>query len=373
MVVGAVKQECVPPKIAELIVIYRFTPRNRVSVRIPYDYGISAVRFRLPYSRRCRTRSASRHAVDRHLVRQSRSQSGNVGRGDRSPRRRGRNRGQSLGVQSRRQDRPLSCVADATCAPGIGAFDGNSDRLRPRLQQRNPNARNLAAERPSQPPEGPVGAAADRVRPANSISDLYGSLWQYLHASCDAARHVVDFQSQRGLRQWSAGCCGTRCRPDRGRKFTGQALEFLLGSRYCETDRFSDTAWSLFGRLPPGWARVQAICDYVHDRMTFSYPDARSTRTAWDGHQERIGVCRDFAHLAITLCRCMKSRRATAPVISGDIGCRGSRPDGFQRLVRGSSGGRLVYLRRQAQLPERHSRGQGNLVARGGATQFARG
>src|SRR5262249_267543 len=67
----------------------------------------------------------------------------------------------------------------------------------------------------------------------------------------------------------------------------------------------SDTAWSLFGRLPPEWARVQAICDYVHDRITFSYPDARSTRTAWDGHQERIGVCRDFAHLAIALCRCM--------------------------------------------------------------------
>jgi len=61
-----------------------------------------------------------------------------------------------------------------------------------------------------------------------------------------------------------------------------ESLEFLLGSRYCETDRLSDTAWSLIGRLPPGWARVKGICDYVHDRLTFSYPDARSTRTAWD-------------------------------------------------------------------------------------------
>jgi len=104
-----------------------------------------------------------------------------------------------------------------------------------------------------------------------------------------------------------------------------EALEFLLGSRYCETDRLSDTAWSLFGRLPPGWARVQAICDYVHDRITFSYPDARSTRTAWDGHQERIDVCRDFAHLAIALCRCMNipARYCTiAPVISVTSVCR---------------------------------------------------
>ena len=99
-----------------------------------------------------------------------------------------------------------------------------------------------------------------------------------------------------------------------------EALEFLLGSRYCETDRLSDTAWSLFGRLPPGWARVQAICDYVHDRMTFSYPDARSTRTAWDGHQERIGVCRDFAHLAITLCRCMNIPARYCTGYLGDIG-----------------------------------------------------
>ena len=60
-------------------------------------------------------------------------------------------------------------------------------------------------------------------------------------------------------------------------------LVFLLGSRYCETDRLSDTAWSLFGDTPPGWARVQAICDYVHDHITFGYEHARPTRTAWDG------------------------------------------------------------------------------------------
>ena len=84
-----------------------------------------------------------------------------------------------------------------------------------------------------------------------------------------------------------------------------ETLVFLLGSRYCETDRLSDLAWSLFGGTPPGWARVQAICDYAHNWITFNYQHADATRSAWSGHSERIGVCRDFAHLAITLCRCM--------------------------------------------------------------------
>ncbi len=82
-------------------------------------------------------------------------------------------------------------------------------------------------------------------------------------------------------------------------------LVFLLGSRYCETDLLSDAAWSLFGHTPPGWARVQAICDFVHNHISFNYQNARSTRTAWGAFNERTGVCRDFAHLAITFCRCM--------------------------------------------------------------------
>ena len=83
------------------------------------------------------------------------------------------------------------------------------------------------------------------------------------------------------------------------------ALHFLLGSRYCETDRLSDQAWALFGRTAPGWSRVQAICDYVHEHIRFDYMAARSTRTAWDTNEERVGVCRDYAHLAMALCRCM--------------------------------------------------------------------
>jgi transglutaminase-like putative cysteine protease len=78
-----------------------------------------------------------------------------------------------------------------------------------------------------------------------------------------------------------------------------------MGSRYCETDRLSQTAWDLFGAVAPGWGRVQAICDYVNGHIRFDYMQARATRTAFEAWQERIGVCRDFAHLAVTRCRCL--------------------------------------------------------------------
>lgn len=98
-----------------------------------------------------------------------------------------------------------------------------------------------------------------------------------------------------------------------------EAVVFLLGSRYCDTDRLSDTAWSLFGDSPRGWGRVQAICDFVHNHITFGYQHARSTRTAWDGYQERVGVCRDFAHLAVTFCRCMNIPARYCTGYLGDI------------------------------------------------------
>jgi transglutaminase-like putative cysteine protease len=94
----------------------------------------------------------------------------------------------------------------------------------------------------------------------------------------------------------------------------------LLGSRYCETDRLSDTAWSLFGHIEPGWGRVAAICDFVHGHIKFNYQDARATRTAWEGYQERRGVCRDFAHLAVAFCRCMNIPARYCTGYLGDIG-----------------------------------------------------
>ncbi|MDZ4371399.1 MAG: transglutaminase family protein [Phenylobacterium sp.] len=97
-------------------------------------------------------------------------------------------------------------------------------------------------------------------------------------------------------------------------------IQFLLGSRYCETQHLDELAWRLFGNTPPGWARVQAIVDYAHSRIEFGYPHARNTRTAWEAHEEQVGVCRDFAHLAIALCRCMNIPARYCTGYLGDIG-----------------------------------------------------
>jgi transglutaminase-like putative cysteine protease len=98
------------------------------------------------------------------------------------------------------------------------------------------------------------------------------------------------------------------------------ALMYLLGSRYCDTQQLADLAWSKFGHINGGWQRVQSICDYVHDRIQFGYHFARDDRTASEGHHERTGVCRDFAHLAIALCRCMNIPARYCTGYLGDIG-----------------------------------------------------
>lgn len=99
-----------------------------------------------------------------------------------------------------------------------------------------------------------------------------------------------------------------------------EALTFLAGSRYCETDLLSGVAWGMFGHIPSGWQRVQAIVDFVHNHLTYGYCYARSTRTAWEAYQERVGVCRDFAHLAVALCRCMNIPARYCSGYLGDIG-----------------------------------------------------
>lgn len=99
-----------------------------------------------------------------------------------------------------------------------------------------------------------------------------------------------------------------------------EVIVFLLGSRYCETDRLSEIAWSLFGSSAPGWARVQAIVDFVHNRIAFDYQQARNTRTAYEAYEERVGVCRDYAHLAVALCRCMNIPARYCTGYLGDIG-----------------------------------------------------
>ena len=100
-----------------------------------------------------------------------------------------------------------------------------------------------------------------------------------------------------------------------------ETLVFLLGSRYCDTDLLSQAAWDFFGQSPhQGWARVQAVCDFVHQRIKFDYTQARPTRTAWEAFNERVGVCRDYAHLAISLCRCLNIPARYCTGYLGDMG-----------------------------------------------------
>ena len=127
-----------------------------------------------------------------------------------------------------------------------------------------------------------------------------------------------------------------------------EALPFLRPSRYCETDLLSDFAWMNFGAIPGGWAKVQAVCDFVHERLTFSYANASSTRTASQALAEDIGVCRDFTHLAVTLCRCLNIPARYCNGYLGDIGVPPPDPMDFnawfEALLRS-----LVYVRPETQ------------------------
>lgn len=100
-------------------------------------------------------------------------------------------------------------------------------------------------------------------------------------------------------------------------------LSYLLPSRYCEADLLSDFAWSMFGQTPPGWARVQAVCDFVHQHVSFGYHNSRPTRTAVEALNEGVGVCRDFTHLAVALCRALNIPTRYCTGYVSDIG----RPD----------------------------------------------
>jgi transglutaminase-like putative cysteine protease len=99
-----------------------------------------------------------------------------------------------------------------------------------------------------------------------------------------------------------------------------EAMQFLVGSRYCETDKLMNVAWSLFSGTPEGWPRVKAICDFVHSHIRFDYMKASPMKSAHNVFGERQGVCRDFAHLAITFCRCMNIPARYCTGYLGDIG-----------------------------------------------------
>jgi transglutaminase-like putative cysteine protease len=99
-----------------------------------------------------------------------------------------------------------------------------------------------------------------------------------------------------------------------------ETLVYLLASRYCESDRISEFAWDTFGAGPSGWQRVQAISEFVHHHLTFDYTSARPTKTALDAFEERRGVCRDFAHLGVALCRALNIPARYCTGYLGDIG-----------------------------------------------------
>ncbi len=116
-------------------------------------------------------------------------------------------------------------------------------------------------------------------------------------------------------------------------------LVYLMGSRYCETDRLSQMAWDRFGHIQGGWARVQAICDFTHGHITFDYQTASPTRTAHEVHEGRFGVCRDYAHLAVALCRCLNIPARYVNGYLGDIGVPRIDPMDFSAWIEVYLGG----------------------------------
>ena len=153
--------------------------------------------------------------------------------------------------------------------------------------------------------------------PSRVYQDRYGNLCRRYMAPAGGFRIIYDAVIEDSGKPDAVNVLAREVPVD---DLPDDTIGYLLGSRYGETDHLSGLAWSLFGHLPSGWARVQAIVDYVHNRLSFGYGYARSTRTAAQAHDERVGVCRDFAHLAITLCRCMNIPARYVNGYLGDIG-----------------------------------------------------
>ena len=153
--------------------------------------------------------------------------------------------------------------------------------------------------------------------PANTYHDVFGNFCHVIRAPAGRLTMSTNFLVEDN---GEPDAVDLQARQHELEELPVDTLVFLLGSRYCETDRFTEIAWSAFGNVPKGWRLVQTICDYVHDRITFGYEYASPTKTAWDGHTQRRGVCRDFAHLAITLCRCMNIPARYCTGYLGDIG-----------------------------------------------------
>ena len=150
--------------------------------------------------------------------------------------------------------------------------------------------------------------------------DAFGNQCGRVHASAGVA--LLRLQSASVIRDSGlpdrVDLCALQHDPS---ELPPATLQFLLPSRYCEVDsELLPFAWNQFGQTPEGWPRVQAICDFVHQHLRFDYLAARATRTAVEGFREQVGVCRDYTHLALTLCRCMNIPARYCTGYLGDIG-----------------------------------------------------
>jgi transglutaminase-like putative cysteine protease len=153
--------------------------------------------------------------------------------------------------------------------------------------------------------------------PLSCYQDAFGNTCTRLHAPAGLLRVTASGVMEDGgtpePTRYAAGECAVQDLP-------AETLQYLLGSRYCETDLLMNDAWRLFGQLPSGWSRVQAICNFVNRQILFGYPFARPTKTALETFREGQGVCRDMAHLAITFCRCLNIPARYCSTYLGDIG-----------------------------------------------------
>jgi transglutaminase-like putative cysteine protease len=169
--------------------------------------------------------------------------------------------------------------------------------------------------------------AADLVRPDQMTTDPWVPLTPYQDGFGNQCTRLVAPAGQ--IRITSDAIITDRGTPDpivpNAAQWSVEALPqdtlvYLLGSRYCDTDNLSELAWQLFGSTAPGWPRVTAICSFVHHHLQFGYEYARATKTASEAYNERQGVCRDYAHLAIAFCRCLNIPARYCTGYLGDIG-----------------------------------------------------
>ncbi len=152
--------------------------------------------------------------------------------------------------------------------------------------------------------------------PAWDYTDAFGNTCTRITAPAGTLTIATEFLIHASevpeIVPWDAQQHDIRDLPD-------DVVMFLLGSRYCDTDRLMNIAWQLFGHLPKGWPLVQGILDFVHNHIKFDYMAADATRSAFDGYNQQTGVCRDFAHLAVAFCRCMNIPARYCTGYLGDI------------------------------------------------------